>query len=182
VAPTSAQFSDINAAVAYAQNSGIPSISVLAGTYSAVIIPGTQTLTIAGPTASAVSDNQVIITSNGVAGSLSFGTANGRGLTLRNLNLTNTASSGVGPAIYAKGMNVGIYTCALISSTQGVYQASYGVTVITNSYLQGTDKIFYNYPTVYVTAVLSCQQCLGPRSFMAKASPPRELTTTPHLS
>jgi pectin methylesterase-like acyl-CoA thioesterase len=150
VAPTSAQFSDINAAVTYAQNSGIPSISVLAGTYSAVIIPGTQTLTIAGPTASSVSDNKVVLTSNGVAGSLSFGTANGRGLTLKNLNLTNTASSGVGPAIYAKGMNVGIYTCALISSTQGVYEASYGITIIANSYLQGTDKIFYNYPTVYV--------------------------------
>lgn len=150
VAPTSAQFSDINAAVSYAQNSGIPSVSILAGTYNAVTITGTQTITLAGPTASAVSDNQVVISSNGATGSLSFGTSNGRGLTLRNLNMTNFASSGVGPAISAKGVNVGIYTCALVSSAQGVYSASYGVTLIANSYIQGTDKLFYNYPTVYL--------------------------------
>lgn len=151
VAPTSAQFSDVNAAVSYAQNSGIPTVSILAGTYSAVTIMGTQTITLAGPTASAVSDNQVVIASNGITGSLSFGTSNGRGLTLRNLNLTNSAaSSGVGPAISAKGVNVGVYTCALISSAQGVYSASYGVTLIANSYIQGTDKLFYNYPTVYL--------------------------------
>jgi len=151
VAPTSAQFSDVNAAVSYAQVSGIPSVSILAGTYSAVTIMGTQTVTLAGPTASAVSDNQVVITSNGATGSLNFGTSNGRGLTLRNLNLTNSAASaGVGPAISAKGVNVGIYTCALISSAQGVYSASYGVTLIANSYVQGTDKLFYNYPTVYL--------------------------------
>lgn len=151
VAPTSAQFSDVNAAVSYAQNSGIPTVSILAGTYSAVTIMGTQTITLAGPTASAVSDNQVVIASNGITGSLSFGTSNGRGLTLRNLNLTNSAaSSGVGPAISAKGVDVGVYTCALISSAQGVYSASYGVTLIANSYIQGTDKLFYNYPTVYL--------------------------------
>lgn len=150
VAPTSAQFSDINAAVTYAQNSGIPSISILAGTYSPVTIAGTQTLTLAGPTASAVSDNKVVIAANDATGSVSFGTSNGRGLTLRNLNLTNSASSGVSPAISAKGVNVGIYTCALIGSAQGVYSASYGVTLIANSYIQGTDKLFYNYPTVYV--------------------------------
>jgi pectin methylesterase-like acyl-CoA thioesterase len=150
VATASAQFTDINAAVSYAQKSGIPSISVLAGTYSAVTVAGTQTLTISGPSASAVSDNQVVITSNDVTGSVSFGTSAGRGLTLRNLNLTNTATTGVGPAVNAKGVNLGIYTCALVSSAQGVYQASYGITVIANSLVQGTDKLFYNYPTAYI--------------------------------
>lgn len=150
VAPTSAQFSDINSAALFAQNSGIPSISVLAGTYGPVTVAGTQTLTISGPFATAVSDNQVVITSNGAGGSVSFGTANGRGLTLRNLNITNTASSGVGPAVNAKGVNLGIYTCALVSSAQGVYQATYGFTLVADSLIQGTDKLFYNYPTVYV--------------------------------
>jgi hypothetical protein len=152
VATASAQFTDINVAVVYAQKSGIPSISVLAGTYSAVTVAGTQTLTIAGPSASVVSDNQVVITSNNEIGSVSFGTSGGRGLTLRNLNLTNTATTGVGPAINAKGINLGVYTCALVSSAQGVYQASYGITIIANSLVQGPDKLFYNYPTAYVYA------------------------------
>jgi len=171
VAPTSAQFSDVNAAVAYAQNSGIPSVSILAGTYSAVTIMGTQTITLAGPTASAVSDNQVVITSNGATGSLSFGTSNGRGLTLRNLNLTNSAvSSGVGPAISAKGVNVGIYTCALISSAQGVFSASYGVTLIANSYVQGTDKLFYNYPTIYLYGSTIVPTASGSSIFYGKGA------------
>ena len=150
VATASAQFTDINAAVVYAQRSGIPSISVLRGSYSAVTVAGTQTLTISGPSATAVNGNQVEITSNSADGSFSFGTSAGRGLTLRNLNLTNTATTGTGPAISAKGMNLGIYTCALVSSVQGVYQASYGITLIANSFIQGPDKLFYNYPTAYV--------------------------------
>lgn len=170
VAPTSAQFSDINAAVSYAQNSGIPSVSVLSGTYSAVTVMGTQILTIAGPSASAVADNQVVITSSGTTGSLSFGTSNGRGLTLRNLNLTNTATSGVGPAISSKGVNVGVYTCALVSNAQGVYSASYGITLISNSYIKGTDKLFYNYPTVYVYASTIVPTSSGSSIFYGKGA------------
>jgi hypothetical protein len=150
VATASAQFTNINDAVSYAQESGIPSISVLAGTYSAVTVAGTQTLTISGPTASVVSGNKVVIKSNSTGGSVSLSTSGGRGLTLRNVNLTNTATDGVGPAVSARGVNLGIYTCALVSSTQGVYEASYGITLIANSLVQGTDKLFYNYPTVYV--------------------------------
>jgi hypothetical protein len=152
VATASAQFTDINAAVSYAQKSGIPSVSVLPGTYTAVTVAGTQTLTISGPVASAVNRNLVVITSNNETGSVSFGTSAGRGLTLRNLNLTNTATTGVGPALNAKGMNLGVYTCALVSGAQGVYQASYGITVIANSVVQGPDKLFYAYTTLYVYA------------------------------
>ncbi|OQO06498.1 hypothetical protein B0A48_08281 [Cryoendolithus antarcticus] len=150
VATASAQFSDIGAAVTAAQNSAIASITVLPGTYSAFVVPGTQVVTISGPAATAVSDNQVVITSSGT-GTITFGTSNGKGLTLRNLNITNTATTGgVGSAINAKGMNVQILTCALVSSAQGVYQSSYGITLIANSFISGTDKLFYNYPTVYV--------------------------------
>jgi pectin methylesterase-like acyl-CoA thioesterase len=152
VATASAQFTNINAAVSFAQKSGIPSISVLAGTYSAVTVAGTQTLTISGPSASAVSGNQVVIIASDEIGSVSFNTSGGHGLTLRNLNLTNTATTGVGPALNAKGINLGVYTCALVSSTQGCYQAAYGYTIIANSLVQGPDKLFYNYPTVYVYA------------------------------
>lgn len=170
MATASAQFTDINAAVSYAQNSGIPSVYVLAGTYSAVTVAGTQTLTISGPSASAVSGNQVVITSNSAGGSLSFGTSGGRGLTLRNLNLTNTATTGVGPAISARGINLGIYTCALVSSTQGVYQASYGTTLIANSLVQGTDKLFYNYPTVYVYGSTIVPTSSGSSIFFGKGA------------
>lgn len=148
---TSAQFTDINSAVAYAQNSGIPTVSVQPGTYSAFTAMGSQTVTIAGPTATSVSDDQVVVYSSNTAGTVSFGTGNSKGVSLRNLNITNGASSsGLGPAVYAKGINLGIYTCALNSSAQGVYSASYGVTLIAKSYISGSDKLFYNSFTVYV--------------------------------
>ncbi|KAK3067466.1 hypothetical protein LTR53_015657 [Teratosphaeriaceae sp. CCFEE 6253] len=151
VAPTSAQFSDVGAAVQYAQNSGVPSVVVLAGTYSAVTITGTQAVTVVGPTATAVSDNQVVITSSGTGGALSIGSSNAKGATFRNLNFTNTAvSSGVGPAVNMRGINMAFYGCALTSSAQGVYSASYGFSIIADSYVEGSDKLFYNYPTAYL--------------------------------
>lgn len=171
VGPNPAQFTDINAAVAYAQNSGVPTVSVLAGTYSAITVTGSQMVTIAGPTASAVSDNQVVISSTNSAGTVSFGTSNGKGLTLRNLNLTNTATTGgVGPAIGAKGSNVGIYTCALTSSAQGVFTASYGTAIVANSIISGPDKLFYNYPTVYVFQSSITATASGASIFYGKGS------------
>lgn len=171
VGPSPAQISDINAAVACAQNSGVPTVSVLAGTYSAVTVTGFQTVTIAGPTATAISDNQVVISSTNSAGTISFGTSNSKGLTLRSLNLMNTATTGgVGPAIGAKGSNLGIYTCAMMSSAQGVFTASYGTAIIANSLISGTDKLFYNYPTVYVFQSSISVSASGASIFYGKGS------------
>ncbi|KAK3637774.1 hypothetical protein LTR56_011980 [Elasticomyces elasticus] len=149
VGPTSAQFSDIGAAVTFAQNSAIPSVVVLAGTYSAFTIAGTQTVTVSGPSATAVSDNQVVVSSSGTTGSLAIGSSGAKGATFRNLNFTNTATTGAGPAVAMRGLNMAFYGCALVSSAVNVYTASYGITLLANSYVEGTDKLFANYPTVY---------------------------------
>jgi len=136
--------------VSYAQNSGVPSVVVAAGTYSTLTVAGTQTVTIVGPTATAVSDNSVVIASSGTVGSLVIGSNSIKGATFRNLNFTNTAASGVGPAVAVRGSNIAFYGCALVSSAQGVYSASYGTALIADSYIEGTDKLFYNYPTAYI--------------------------------
>lgn len=170
VATASAQFTDINAAVQYAQNSGVPSVVVSAGTYSAITVTGTQTVTIVGPTATAVSDNQVVVSTSGTGAALSIGTSNTKGLTVRNLNFTNTATSGVAPAVSMRGVNMAFYGCALISSASGVYSASYGIALIANSYVEGTDKLFYNYPTVYVFQSQIVPTASGSSIFYAKGA------------
>ena len=112
-----------------------------------------------------------MVSSTNSAGVVSFGTSNGKGLTLRNLNLTNTATTGgVGPAIGAKGSNLGIYTCALTSSAQGVFTASYGTAIIANSAISGTDKLFYNYPSVYVFQSSISASASGASIFYGKGS------------
>ncbi|KAI4719704.1 pectin lyase-like protein [Aureobasidium sp. EXF-10727] len=147
----SAQFTAINAAVNAAQNSGIPTVIVKAGTYSeAIAISGTQTVTIIGPTASSVAQNQVNIVANSASGVVSIATSNTQGVTFKNLNLTNPATSGLAPAVSIRGSKHGFYTCAFVSSSSGVYYSSLGTSLIANSYLEGTDKLFYNYLTVYV--------------------------------
>lgn len=146
----SASYTDINSAVVFAQNNGIATVTVKAGSYPPVTVTGTQTVTVVGPTATAVSDNQVVIAGNGATAALSIGTSNTKGATFRFLNFTNPATSGVASAVSARGINLGLYNCALISGAQAVYSASYGITLISDSYIEGTDKLFYNYPTVYL--------------------------------
>ncbi|KAI5251701.1 pectin lyase-like protein [Aureobasidium subglaciale] len=146
----SAQFTAINAAINAAQNSGIPTVVVKAGTYSeSIAISGTQTVTIIGPTASSVAQNQVVIIASGANGVVSIATSATKGVTFKNLNLTNTGT-GTAPAVSIRGSKHGFYNCALISNGAGVYSSSYGTALIANSYIEGSDKLFYNYPTVYV--------------------------------
>lgn len=147
----SGQFTAIGAAVTAAQNSGVPTVSILAGTYTeAVLIPGTQTITLVGPTASSYASNQVVVTTTGTAGAIGFGTSNSLGATFRFLNFTNSASSGTAPAAFVKGSNIAFYGCSLISGSTGVYYSSYSTALIYDSYIEGSDKLFTNYPTVYV--------------------------------
>ena len=136
----SAQFTAINQAIAAAQNSAIPSVVVQAGVYSeSIIIQGTQTVTISGPTASSYAQNQVVIAAPASTGVVSFNTQKSNGIVLRNVNLTNTISSASAkaPAFYAYGSNMLLDTVALVSGGIGVYQAGFGTTVIANSYIEG---------------------------------------------
>jgi pectin methylesterase-like acyl-CoA thioesterase len=150
----SAQFTAINAAISAAQNSGIPTVVVKAGTYSEIIsIGGPQTVTVVGPTASSVAQNQVNIvafsnTSNTGVLNVASGVTNG--ITLRNLNLTNTANVGTAPAVAIRGSKHGFYTCAFVSGGVGAFFFSLGTALVANSYIEGSDKLFLNYPYVYV--------------------------------
>lgn len=165
-----AQFTDINAAVAYAQNSGFPSVVVNSGTYPALTITGTQTVTISGPTATAYSENQVVVSASTTAGALSFGTSNSQGVTFRNLNFTNTATSGVAPAVNMKGINMAFYGCSLVSGGMGAYSSSYGISLIASTYIEGSDKLFYNYPTVYLFQSTIVPTASGASIFYAKGA------------
>lgn len=136
----SAQFTAINSAIAAAQNSAIPSVVVQAGVYSeSIIIQGTQTVTISGPSASSYAQNQVVIAAPASGGVVSFNTQKSNGIVLRNVNLTNTIStpSAKAPAFYAYGSNMLLDTVALVSGGIGVYQSGFGTTMITNSYIEG---------------------------------------------
>ncbi|CAC9890619.1 unnamed protein product, partial [Aureobasidium pullulans] len=147
----SGQYTAINAAIYAAQNSGIPTIVVKAGTYSeAIAVTGTQTVTVVGPSASSVAQNQVNVIASGSNGVVNIATSNTKGVTFKNLNLTNTATTGTAPAVYIRGSKHGFYNCALISGSTGVYYSSYGTALIANSYIEGTNYLFTNYPTVYV--------------------------------
>ena len=150
----SGQFSAVGAAITAAQNSGIATVSVLAGTYTeAVLIPGTQTVTVIGATPTSYSgyaDNTVVITTSGTAGAVGFGTSNSKGASFKYLNLINSATTGTAPAAFVKGSNIAFYSCSLVSGSTGAYYSSYSTALIYNSYIEGTDKLFTNYPTVYV--------------------------------
>ncbi|KAF4556487.1 Pectinesterase-like protein 3 [Elsinoe fawcettii] len=163
-----AQYTDINAAVLFAQNNAVPTVSVKAGTYGPISVTGTATVTVIGPTASSVADNQVVVAGNGATAALSIGTLNTKGSTFRFINFTNPGTSGVASAVSARGINLGLYTCALISAGQGVYSASYGITIIADSYIEGPDKLFYNYPTVYLYRSTIAPTASGSSIFYAK--------------
>jgi hypothetical protein len=101
-----------------------------------------------GATASPAADwsqNLVTILSPGTP--FTIGTSNGKGYTLRNINLLTTSPGAVLSLI---GGNVAFYGCSIISSGQGAVTSSIGVALFANCYIEGTDKIFYNYPTIYV--------------------------------
>ncbi|KAH7072297.1 pectin lyase fold/virulence factor [Paraphoma chrysanthemicola] len=151
----SGQFTAINAAILAAQNSGIASITVLPGTYSeAVTVPGTATVTIVGATASPAADwsqNQVTIAVPSAA--LTIGSSNSKGVSLRNLNFinTNAASASAATVVVAlRGSNIAFYGCSIISSGITPISAGYGLGFFANSYIEGADKLFYNFPTLYI--------------------------------
>jgi len=115
-------------------------VSVQSGVYSeSIIIQGTQTVTIAGPSASSYVNNQVVIAASATNGVVSFNTQKSNGIVLRNVNITNTISSAStkAPAFNAYGSNMLLDTVALVSGGSAVYQANFGTTMITDSYIEG---------------------------------------------
>jgi pectin methylesterase-like acyl-CoA thioesterase len=150
----SAQFTAINAALAAAQNSGIPTVSVLAGTYSeAVTVLGTATVTILGPSPTNADHSENRVTIAAPTTPFSINTSNVKGVTVRNINIINSATISAGAnavAVSLRGGNVAFYGCSIISPGATAISATYGLAFFANSYIEGSDKIFYNLPTAYV--------------------------------
>jgi pectin methylesterase-like acyl-CoA thioesterase len=150
----SGQFTAIAAAVTAAQNSGIPTVTILPGTYTETVTVGQAPVTIVGATASAAADwsqNEVTI-SNPLA-ALNIGSSNAKGITLRNINFVNSATTGPGAqaaALILRGSNVAFYGCSIISSGTTVISVSTGTAFFANSYIEGSTQLIYNSLTTYV--------------------------------
>ncbi|KAF1844091.1 carbohydrate esterase family 8 protein [Cucurbitaria berberidis CBS 394.84] len=134
---------------------GIPTVTVLPGTYSeAVTILGSNTITIVGATATAAADwsqNQVTVLSPSIP--FTIGTSSAKGVTLRNINFFNSATTSASTAavvLSLRGDNIAFYGCSIVSPGATAISASYGLAFFANSYIEGSDKIFYNVPTAYV--------------------------------
>ena len=120
----------------------------------AVSIVGTAAVTIVGATATPAADwskNQVVISNNAAA--LTVASSNARGVTFRNLNFVNSANTA--PSVNAvvlalRGYNIAFYGCSIISPGATAISASYGLAFFANSRIEGSDKIFYNVPSIYV--------------------------------
>lgn len=151
----SGDYTAINVAVKAAQDSGIATVSVLPGTYSeAVTVIGQATVTIAGPSPTASDDwseNKVTIAATTVP--FSIGTDKIKGVTVRNINIVNSAAVGPGAnaaTVSLRGSNVAFYGCSVISPGGTVVSATYGTAFFANSYIEGSNYLFYNYPTIYL--------------------------------
>ena len=139
----SGQYTAINPAISFAQNSGYPTVSIKAGVYTeAVSVVATQTVSIIGanPTPSDYTQNQVTVSN------ITIGSNSVQGISWRNLNILNPT----GYAVSLRGTKNAFYDCSFISGTSGVITSTLGITLISGGYIEGTDKLFYNYPGMYV--------------------------------
>jgi hypothetical protein len=94
--------------------------------------------------------NQVTILSN-IAASIpmSIGTNGVLGITWRNINFVNSATGTVAVVSLRRAKN-GFYNCQFISARATAITSTLGTTLIANSYIEGTDKLFSGYLGLYV--------------------------------
>jgi pectin methylesterase-like acyl-CoA thioesterase len=90
-----------------------------------------------------------VVISNAAA-PLTIGTSNTKGVTLKNINFVTTASTANAVAVSLRGSNIAFYGCSIISPGATAVTSSYGLTLFANSRIEGTDKIFYNVPSMYI--------------------------------
>lgn len=72
-----------------------------------------------------------------------------KGITWRNINFINSAT-GTAPAVSLRGTKNAFYNCQFISAGGGVVTSTLGITLIANSYIEGTDKLLSGYLGLYV--------------------------------
>lgn len=90
-----------------------------------------------------------MVVSNAAA-PLTIGTSNTKGVTLKNINFVTTASTANAVAVSLRGSNIAFYGCTVVSPGATAVTSSYGLTMFANSRIEGTDKIFYNVPSMYI--------------------------------
>ena len=147
----SGQFTAINPAISYAQNSGYPTVTVLQGTYTETVsVVATQTVTIIGQNPSPNDYTQNKVTISSPLGPVTVASNNVQGVSWSNFNFVNSNTTGTAYAVSLRGTKNAFYDCSFVSSGAGVITSTLGITFIFGGYVEGTDKIFYEFPSAYV--------------------------------
>lgn len=143
----SGDFTKIGDAISQAQSKNIPTITVLAGIYSAVTVSATPTVTILAETDNKndFSRNKVAISNDGTALVIAADVA---GITFKNINFINTASSG--EAVILRGSKNGFYSSQLISAGSIAITAELGLGVIANGYIEAAGEIISGGANLYI--------------------------------
>ena len=145
------QFTAINPAISYAQTYAQPTIIIRAGTYNeAVNVLGSAALTIIGESSMPedYSKNQVIISSTTTP--MSIGTNAVLGISWKNINFVNPLVGSNSPTVSLRGAMNAFYNCQFISAGGNSITLTLGTTLIANSYVEGTTKLFSGYIGMYI--------------------------------
>lgn len=154
----SGQYTAIGAAIAAAQSSGIPTVTVKAGTYTEVItIQATAAVTVVGETSAAqrrsngYSGNLVTVTNGGSASApLTFSTSASKGVAWKNINFANTNTASTSGVAFLRGSKNAFYGCAFTAAGTVGFTGSYASGIIANSYIEAVDKPLSSYASLYI--------------------------------
>jgi hypothetical protein len=80
---------------------------------------------------------------------MSIGTNSVQGITWRNINFVANAT-GTAATVSLRGAKNAFYNCQFISQGATAITSTLGTTLIADSYIEGTDKLFYGYLGLYV--------------------------------
>ncbi|KAK7736958.1 hypothetical protein SLS53_006713 [Cytospora paraplurivora] len=130
---------------------GIPTVYVKAGTYSEGIkVLGSAAVTVVGETTASddYNQNQVTVSSNGVA--MTINTDAVKGIVWKNINFVTTSTASPAYAVSLRGTKNAFYNCQIISGGSHAVYSTLGITLIANSYVEATTKIFAGYLGMYV--------------------------------
>ncbi|KAK9785234.1 putative Pectin lyase fold/virulence factor [Seiridium cardinale] len=151
----------IASAIAYAQSNGVPTVTIKAGTYTeAIVISATAAVTIVGETntvkrrddgsSSADYSQNLVTIANAAAAPLTISSTSAKGATFRNINFSNTNSASVLGAVSLKGSQHAFYSCQFLAAGAVAIQGGISSALIADSYIEATDKVIYQYPSLYI--------------------------------